>query len=164
MSLRDLTPWRSRNRTLPGALLNNPFRSHYPDFDRWFDVIARDMDFDRLGGEDGVLAPEIDISETDKAFAVKADLPGVEEKDVDVSVADGVLTLKGERRTEKETKETKLHRVERSFGTFERVMSLPADIDEAKISASFKKGVLTVTLPKKPAAKKSTKKISVKTA
>ena len=147
MSLRDLTPWRSRNRTLPSALLNNPFHLHYPEFDRWFDAFARDMDFDRLGGESGVLAPEIDISETDKAFAVKADLPGVEEKDVDVSVADGVLTLKGERRTEKETKETKLHRVERSYGTFERVMSLPADIDEAKISASFKKGVLSVTLP-----------------
>ncbi len=162
MSLRDLTPWRSRSRSLPGALLNNPFRPLYPEFDRWLDAMAHDMDLDRGNGDSAMLAPDVDVSESDKAFEIKADLPGVEEKDVDVSVADGVLSLKGERRAEKETKDKKLHRVERSYGAFERVMSLPADIDEKKISAEFKKGVLTVTLPKKKAAKAATKKISVK--
>ena len=71
MSLRDLMPWRPRNRSLPGALLNHPFRSLYQELDRWLDAFARDMDFDLLGAEHGTLAPTIDIAEADKAFEIK---------------------------------------------------------------------------------------------
>jgi HSP20 family protein len=162
MSLRDLTPWRSCGHSLPDAFLDSPFRTLYPELDRWFNAMTRDMKLDRLGGENAMLAPDVDVSETDKAFEITADLPGIDEKDVEVSVADGVLSLKGERRREKETKDKKMHRVERSYGSFERAMSLPAGVDEKRISAEFKKGVLTVTLPKSPAAKKAAKKISVK--
>ena len=107
-----------------------------------------------------------DVAETDDAVKITADLPGLTEKEIDVTLADGVLTIKGERKAEKETedKEKHYHSVERSYGAFERAMSLPTNVDESKISADFKNGVLELTLPKKPEAKKKTKKIQVKSA
>lgn len=115
------------------------------------------------GGEGGgQLIPKLDIAETDNAYEVTADLPGVEEKDVDVSVAEGVLRIKGERKSEKEEKKKSYHRIERSFGRFERAIALPEGVDQDKIAATFKQGVLHVSLPKSTKAKDAAKKIEVK--
>jgi HSP20 family protein len=106
-------------------------------------------------------APRIDVSETDDTYEVKADLPGVEEKDIDLTLSRGTLTIKGERKSEKEEKDKNFVRVERDYGAFERIVALGDDIDEDKISASHDKGVLTVTMAKKPEAKAETKTIEV---
>ena len=98
-------------------------------------------------------APQVDISEDDKEYLVKADLPEMKREDVKVTVENGVLSISGERKAEKEEKKKKFHRVERSFGTFLRTFTLPDYTDSAKIAAEFKEGVLKVHLPKSPAGK-----------
>ncbi len=108
--------------------------------------------------------PAVDVVETEKAYEVTADLPGMDEKNIEVKVADGVLTIKGEKQQEKEEKKKDYYLQERSFGSYQRSLELPEGVETDKIEASFKKGVLTVTLPKKPEAQKSTKKIEVRAA
>jgi HSP20 family protein len=98
-------------------------------------------------------SPQVDISEDDKEYLIKADLPEMKKEDVKVTVENGVLSVSGERKSEKEEKEKKFHRVERSYGTFLRTFTLPEDADSTKIAAEFKDGVLKVHLPKSPAAK-----------
>lgn len=95
-------------------------------------------------------APRVDIEEDDKQFVVKADLPGVEPKDVEISVADGALILRGHKKAEREEKKKNYHRVERFEGQFYREIPLPSGIDADKTNATTAKGVLTVTVPKKP--------------
>ena len=108
--------------------------------------------------------PAVDFAETDKAYEVTAELPGLDEKGIEVKFADGVLTIKAEKQEEKEEKKKDYYLHERSFGSFHRALQVPAGIDSDKIEASFKKGVLTVTLPKSAEAQKAEKKIAVKAA
>ena len=105
-------------------------------------------------------APSVDVSETDEEISVVAELPGLRKEDVDVTVADGFLTIKGEKKQESESKEKRIHRVERSYGAFSRRFQLPAEVNSESISAVYNDGVLTVTLPKAEAAKP--KQIEVK--
>jgi HSP20 family protein len=93
------------------------------------------------------------VQETDKEYLVKADLPDVKKEDVKVDVKDGMLTIEGERKQEKEEKGKKFHRIERSYGKFVRRLAMPTDVDEQKAAAEFKDGVLQVHLPKSPTAK-----------
>lgn len=102
----------------------------------------------------------MDVSETDKEVIVKAELPGMDPKEIDVSVRGDILTLAGERKQEKEEKGVNFHRVERSYGSFSRSIQLPAEVDTGKVEASYKDGVLRITLPKAKAA--AVKKIQVK--
>jgi HSP20 family protein len=104
--------------------------------------------------------PAVDITESEKAYEITAELPGMDEKAIEVKVTDGSLTIKGEKQEEKE--DYYLH--ERRFGSFERSFDVPESVDLNKIDASFKKGILTVTLPKKAEAQKASKKIEVKAA
>lgn len=97
--------------------------------------------------------PSADISETDTAYLIKAEIPGVKKEDVKVTVQEGMLTIQGERKMEKEEKDKKFHRVERSYGSFMRSFRLPDDADESAVKAEFKDGMLNVTLPKSPKAK-----------
>jgi HSP20 family protein len=106
-------------------------------------------------------APPVDIYETEDAIVLKAELPGVDPKDVDVRVEDNTLYLKGERKFEKEVKEQNYHRVERSYGSFARSFSLPNSISADKVKAEFKDGLLTLTMPKREEAKPKTIKIDV---
>ena len=107
--------------------------------------------------------PRIDVTENDKAITVTAELPGIEEKDVDVSVGDDYLSISGEKKSEKEEKSKGRYLQERSYGSFHRSFRLPETVDAAKISADLSKGVLTVTLPKKTgAAAPKTRKVAVK--
>jgi HSP20 family protein len=101
----------------------------------------------------GEWEPTVDVSENKEAVIVKAELPGVEQKDIAVSLQDGVLTIKGEKEAEKEEKDKRYHRVERSYGAFFRSMRLPAAVEAGKVTATFKDGVITITLPKAPEAK-----------
>jgi HSP20 family protein len=106
----------------------------------------------------------VDVTESDKAYEIKADLPGLSEKNVDVKLANDVLTIKGEKQEEKEEKRKDYYLRERHFGSFERSFQIPEGIDAERVEASFKNGVLTVTLPKTPAAQKAAKKIEIKAA
>jgi HSP20 family protein len=109
----------------------------------------------------GDWAPRVDIAETDKAFEIKAEIPEVNKEDVKVTVHNGVLTIQGERKQEKEEKGKKFHRVERSYGSFTRSFTLPDNVDETKISASFKDGVLNIQIQKIEEAKPTSIEIKV---
>ncbi|MEI7457576.1 MAG: Hsp20/alpha crystallin family protein [Nitrosomonadales bacterium] len=117
--------------------------------------------FGRMPAEQGQLTladwqPVVDISETDQAYLIKAEIPDVEKKDVKVSVHDDMLTLSGERHQEKEENNKTFHRIERAYGSFSRSFRLPPDTDGSTVSAEFKNGMLNVTLPKsKQAANRS---------
>jgi HSP20 family protein len=118
----------------------------------------------RFRREGAITVPELDVRENANAVVVEADLPGVEEKDVSVTLANGMLTIKGEKKHEKEEKGENYYLAERSFGSFERSIRLPDTIDEGKVEAKFDKGVLKVTAAKKPEAVKAERKIEIKKA
>jgi HSP20 family protein len=108
--------------------------------------------------------PAMDVVESDKAYEITAELPGMGESDVEVVAANGVLTVKGEKKEEKEEKKKDYYLSERRYGSFERRLQIPEGVDADKIEATFKKGVLTVTLPKRPEAQKPVKKVEIKAA
>ena len=116
-------------------------------FDRFFE--SRWEDLPALGD----WVPKVDVSETKDAVVVKAEIPGMEAKDIQASLQENVLTITGEKKQEKEEKDERYHRVERTYGSFARSVRLPAGVEAGKVNAAFKNGVLTVTLPKTAAAK-----------
>ena len=130
----------------------------FPSLRRMFDVEAPW----RPESAFSVAAPAVDVTEDDKAYKIAAELPGMSEKDIDVSITGDMLVLKGEKRLEREEKEKNRYISERSYGAFQRNFVLPDGIDLDKIAAEFSKGVLTLTLPKTSAAQKQQKKIEVK--
>src|SRR5271166_3935046 len=107
--------------------------------------------------------PPVDIKETENDLILKADIPDVDMKDVDVHVENGTLTIRGERKFEAEKKDGSWHRVERSYGTFERAFTLPETVDVEAVKADYKAGVLTITIPKKEVAKPRQIKVAVST-
>ncbi|MEK7404937.1 MAG: Hsp20/alpha crystallin family protein [Acidobacteriota bacterium] len=117
----------------------------------------------RLFGEPsaGPWTPAVDILETKDELVVKADLPDVELKDINIQIEDGALTLSGERKCERDEKSLGFHRVERSYGSFVRCFSLPESVDTEKVNADYKNGVLSVTLPKKEIAKPRSIKVNL---
>lgn len=111
-----------------------------------------------------MLSVDVDVAEDDKGYTITAELPGLDEKDIDVSISGDMLTLKGEKRAEKEEKNKNHYVCERSYGAFQRSFALPTDAEPDKIDAKFTKGILTITLPKNPKAQPASKKIQVKAA
>jgi HSP20 family protein len=162
MRLQYLSPFVSKRALTTGGY--DPFRPFRSQFDRLFEDFFGDYGAPATRGEAAApaISPSLDIAETDKAYEIAVELPGVEEKDLDVSVSDGVLAIKGEKRSESEEKDKNFHRVERSYGSFERRLTLPAEADAEKIDANFANGVLTVTIPKTEGAKETVRKISIK--
>jgi HSP20 family protein len=110
------------------------------------------------------LVPSLDVTEDDKAFRVTVELPGMDQKDVEVSVADRLLTIRGEKKEDQEKKDKDVYRRERAYGEFRRVLELPADVEAEKIDASFRNGILTIELPKTKEALQKVKQIPVKAA
>ncbi len=110
----------------------------------------------------GDWAPRVDIAETNKEFSITAEIPGVEKGDVRIKVDNGVLTIRGERKQEKEEKDKKFHRIERFYGSFTRSFTLPDNVDESRIEASFKDGMLTLSVPKTEESKPKTIEIKIK--
>ncbi len=106
-------------------------------------------------------APSVDIFETENDLVLKADLPGIEQKDVDIQIENGTLSLRGERKFQNEKKDGGFHRVERGYGSFARYFALPDSVDPEKVKAEYKNGVLTVTLPKKEVAKPRQIKVDI---
>jgi HSP20 family protein len=160
MNLKSLIPV-GRDRTVSGS--SNPFMSLQREVDRLFEDFTRGFPaMPALGGNGSGLMPSIDVTETDKEIEITAELPGLEEKDVQINVADNLLTIRGEKKVEKEEKDKNYRLVERSYGSFERTLELPSGVDADAIKASIAKGVLKVTVLK-PAPAQS-KKIEVKSA
>ena len=166
MLLRDLLPV-SRNRALAGELRRaDPFYAMQRDMNRLFGEFWPEFELPAVpGGNGGVgaVAPRIDVSETEKAIQVTAELPGLEEKDIDVSFADGMLTISGEHKeeTEKKDEAKKYYVKERTYGSFQRVLAIGENVDQDKIKAAFKNGVLTVELPKAEEPEAKVKRIPV---
>ena len=153
-----------------------PFLSLRREMDRLFDDFGRGFgqfptrgsvfDVEPFWGREMTweAAPAVDIAESEKAYELTAELPGMDEKNIEVKVANGKLIIKGEKQEEKEETKKDYYMRERNFGSFERRFEMPEGVDADKIEASFKKGVLTLTLPKKLEAQKPAKKIEVKAA
>ena len=166
MSVRDLIPWGRSNNRAPAPYRDDdrsPFLSLHREMNRVFDDFFRDFDMrlPMMGSGAGFAAgwPQIDLAETDKEVTITAELPGMEEKDVELLVEDGMLTLKGEKRSETEDKDRQVS--ERYYGRFERHVPLGAEIQADRAEARFKNGVLTVTLPKNPEAQPRAKRIAI---
>ena len=114
-----------------------------------------------IASMEGTFSPRMDIKETKGALTVTAELPGMNQKEIDVSVHDGVLTISGEKKVGKEEKGTEYHYIERSYGCFSRSFSLPDTVETENVGAAYKDGVLTVTLPKTAKAVEQSKKIPI---
>ena len=146
-----------------------PFRELAPF--REFERVRRQMDrlwdsfleggLRRRGEGEVEWLPSLDVAETKNELVVKAEVPGMDPKDIDISLSDGVLTIRGEKRQEKEEKEADYHLVERSYGSFTRSVQLPREVQSDKISASYKNGILKIALPKSEEARKKEIKIKV---
>ena len=144
----------------------DPFQALKTQMDELFNDWT--SNFDAIGGNRGLLSLRVDISETPAEVTVKADLPGVDQKDIDITATGDQLTIKAEKKSEAEEKKDEkgrvYHRVERTYGAFQRTMTLPFQVDTSKVAAGFKDGVLTVTVPKPPEVQKQVKRIEVKSS
>jgi HSP20 family protein len=164
MSVRDLLPWgRSTNAPVPGTMRTepqNPFLTLHREMNRLFDDVFTGVGsgVPALAGR-GLGWPSVEMVETDQGLRVSAELPGLDEKDVELLIDDGVLTLRGEKRAEVTDRERGY--TERSYGRFERVIALPFAVEEDKAEASFKNGVLSVTLPRAAQAPEQARRIAI---
>jgi HSP20 family protein len=158
------TSLRVREETPLDLWRGNRFFSHM-GLDRLFDdFFGGDYLGNLLPEARGVYSPRIDVKETKDAVKIAAEMPGIDEKDMDVSVHDGLLTISGEKKVMKEDNELGYHRIERSYGCFTRDIALPDTVETDKVGAIFKNGVLTVTLPKNQKAIEQSRKIPVSVA
>ncbi|HUL29511.1 MAG TPA: Hsp20/alpha crystallin family protein [Thermodesulfobacteriota bacterium] len=153
---KDLTLWKPSTELTPFREFERMRRDMDRLWDSFFEGGPR-----RRGEERGEWLPSLDVSETKNELIVKAEVPGMDPKEIDISLSDGVLTIKGEKKQEKEEREADYHLLERSYGAFVRSLRLPADVRGDKISASYKNGILKVALPKSEEAKKKEIKIKV---
>ena len=143
------------------------FSAMRDEMDRMFGRFERDWAFPSpfgRGGRTAGLLPELDVREGTNSIAIEVELPGVEEKDISVTLANGVLTIKGEKKLEKQEKSENYHVTERSFGSFQRSLRLPDMVDDSQVEAKFDKGVLRVTAAKKPEAVKGERRIAISTS
>jgi HSP20 family protein len=151
----ELTTWKPFREVAPFRDFERMRRNMDRLWDSFFERGVRGAD------EDGEWLPYLDVAETKDEIVVKAEVPGMDAKDIDISLSDGLLTIKGEKKQEREEKKENYHLVERSYGAFTRSIRLPKEVQSDKISASYKNGVLKVTLPKSEEAKKKEIKIKV---
>jgi HSP20 family protein len=135
------------------------FLSLIPEMDM-FDRFFNDLPVPSFFGEERVVVPAFDISETEKEYVISGEIPGMDAKDIDISLSDGRLTVKGEKKHEKEEKNENYHRVERHYGSFERSFRIPERVKTDELDATYKDGILKLTLPK--AEVSEVKKIEVK--
>ncbi|MBZ0328821.1 Hsp20/alpha crystallin family protein [Halomonas sp. ANAO-440] len=176
MNLQKLSPWnwfKSENADTPAPPTTveprrgelTPFLGMHQELDRWMDSVMRQFGMpsleSRLGDMPGLLQPRLDIAERGSEYVISVEVPGVEEKDITLSLDDHRLVIEGEKRHESRTEEHQLHRVERSYGSFRRVLDLPSDARDEEIQASFDKGVLTVRVPRSEQAKPARREIPI---
>lgn len=163
MAIRDLIPWSKPQQLAPARDSFDPFLTLHREMNRLFDDVFRGFGSPALAPSmEGRFAwPKVELSETDKALTVSADLPGMTEKDVQVEIANGVLTIRGEKKAEH--KGEGRYFSERYYGAFERQIPLD-DVQEDKVEATFKNGVLTVSLPKSDKPREGVKRIAINAA
>ncbi len=163
MNMRSLIPSRRNTEVASPARYEetSPFLSLHRQMNRLFDDFFRDFDLPARGGWQASW-PNVELEEGDKEYKVIAELPGLDDKDVNVELRQGVLTIKGEKREEKNGSRNGGRYSERFFGAFERSFDLGPDVDPDKVNAEFRKGMLTVTVGKRPDAQTQTKRIPVK--
>ena len=169
MALRELTPWRwggLRRRDMEGHPLlsfRDEMNTLHREMDRLFEGIWENKGrpaMPEVLGFSGIPL-SLDETEDEKAYHVSVELPGMDENDIEVTLANGLLTIKGEKKRESEEKDKDFYRKERAFGSFHRTITLPGEVDESGIAASFKKGVLIIDLPKSEEAQKKVTRIEV---
>ncbi len=187
MNIRKLAPWnwfkkeedrdyrlpvRRGGEQTPAYDLFGPVQNLHREIDRLFENVFRGFGLGPFWGDrpqapavsGGIFRPTLDLGANEKAYTVTVEIPGVDEKDVELEVVEDTLIIRGEKRQEAEEKDKDFYRVERTYGAFERVLSLPADADQDRIEATFKKGVLKVTIPRKALPESEVKRIEVKRA
>lgn len=150
MPMRDLIPWSSQGSRAPATYeeRRDPFGSLRREMERLFDDTFRSFGLTAPGGWSARSWPSVELNETDSEIRVTAEMPGLTENDIDLTVENGILCLRGERKSEVDDKERGYS--ERYYGRFERRIALPTGVDESKAQARFENGVLTVTMPKSP--------------
>ena len=161
MNMRDLIPWGRSEQTTPSRYREegDPFMTLHREMNRLFDDVFRGFDLTPVGMSRMASWPHVEVIENDKDVRVSAELPGLEDKDVEVLMGEGVLTIRGEKKSEVEDKERAFS--ERTYGRFERRIPLAWEVEEGKVEASFKNGLLTVTMPKSAQASTHVKRIAV---
>lgn len=175
MDFKKLAPWnwfKKEEEQQPTNLpvhhygqsrLLSPVAQFHQEIDRMFENFFRTVGFPSLGvdrealslAQDKWIKPTLDIAASEKEYTISVELPGVDEKDVLLELSDDTLIIKGEKKQEKESREQNYYRMERSYGSFQRILSLPEDAEQDRIEATYKQGILTITIPRKvrPAAK-----------
>lgn len=163
MDLKSMIPF-ARSSTPARGGDYDPFSGFRREMDRLFEDFTRDWSLPAAFKGNGFLTPKVNVAETDKGLELTAELPGIDQKDIELDLSDNVLTLRAEHRAEKEEKDEKkqYHLVERSTGTYLRRFALPFEADENKAEASFEKGVLKVLIPKSADEVRQAKKIEIK--
>jgi HSP20 family protein len=144
----------------------DPFDTLRSEMDHLFDTFVGGMPtfpsmFGRSGGRSVAVMPSLDVKETDQQIVVEAELPGLDEKDVSLTMQNGVLTIQGEKKIEFDEEKENYHVMERRYGSFQRSLRVPDTVDEGKVEARFDNGVLKVTLPKRPEAGGAQRKIDI---
>lgn len=166
MAIKDMVPWKKNDKNVL-ARREDPFYTFRREMDQMFDDFFGSgfglTPYNRGGFMEGFgsFTPQVDMTENEKEVKITAELPGLEEKDLDISLTGDTLTISGEKKAEKEDKGDNYYRMERSYGSFHRSIPLPTEVDTDKCNATFKNGVLQITLPKVH-PKESAKKITVK--
>lgn len=186
MNIKDLAPWNWFRKEEEGtngsvAVQRAADRPYYPqlnaltpihqlrdEMDRLFENTFKGMglssfnrDFFAPFSASALLKPQVDIAATEKEYTVSVEVPGINEKDVNVEISNNTMTIRGEKKQEREDKEKDYYRVERSYGSFQRVLSLPEDVDQENIEATFKKGVLSIKMPRKALPESDVKQIKI---
>lgn len=182
MDLKKLAPWnwfKKEEEQQPAVLPvlrsghlrhDNPIAQIHQELDRMFDTVFRGFGFPSMGfGRDSAplapsewLKPTLDIAAGDKAYVITVELPGVDEKEVQLELSEDTLVIKGEKKQEREEKEKNYYRMERSYGSFRRVLSLPEDAEQDGIAAAYKHGILTITIPRKVGPRRESKQITIR--
>jgi HSP20 family protein len=182
MDLKKLAPWNWFKKeeehqpvTLPVQRYGqprhpSPIAHLHQEIDRMFDGFFRGFGLPSMGfgrelaplAQSEWLKPTLDLAANDKEYTISVELPGVEEKDVHLELAGDTLVIKGEKKQEREEKDKNYYRMERSYGSFQRVLSLPEDVEQDGIAAAYKHGILTITIPRKAGPKKESKHITIK--
>lgn len=184
MEMKKLAPWNwfkkehenagktipvKRDETSSGMprVPDHPLHRFHQEIDRLFENAFQGFGLETSlwpATEQGVFKPRLDLGATEDAYAISVEVPGVEAGDLHVDIANDTLTIRGEKKQEREEKDRHYYRLERSYGSFQRILSLPEDADREHISASFKNGILDVKIPRKPLPEKEVRQIEIQSS